>query len=250
MSDAERNLLEALRQMGPKPDDASKTSIKKGYSERLSAGLAQAFAADLRARGLTNTRPSGPGEVGGSGAERRIAGGIGAKKVDVTFATEESGLILALSIKTINFADGKTKNYQKNLTNRRGDMLFESVTLHRRFPYAVLGGFFFFDEGASKDGNTKRLSTFENAHQTLRLFTRRDAPAGRDEVFERLYIALHHASPEAPSAQFFEAGKPDRPVELSSIFEELIALIGERNFDMYAARNGRLKRRKVSSSQN
>jgi hypothetical protein len=26
-------------------------------------------------------------------------------------------------------------------------MLFEAVTLHRRFPYAVLGGFFLFDKG-------------------------------------------------------------------------------------------------------
>lgn len=34
-----------------------------------------------------------------SGAERRMSGGIGAKKVDVTWATEEGGLLLALSIK-------------------------------------------------------------------------------------------------------------------------------------------------------
>lgn len=248
MSEEEKYIHAALRNMGPKPDDTAKTSDKKRYSEQLSANLAQAFAADLRARGLTNTRPSPPGEAGSSGAERRIAGGIGAKKVDVTFTTEESGLILALSIKSINFADSKARNYQKNLTNRRGDMLFESVTLHRRFPYAVLGGFFFFDEGAEKDGNTKRLSTFLNAHQTLRLFTRRDAPAGRDEVFERLYIALHHASPDAPSVTFFEAGKPEAPVSLSSIFDELIAVVGERNFDMYMARQGRLTLRKMSNS--
>src|SRR3546814_5928739 len=75
-----------------------------------------------------------------SGAERRMAGGIGAKKVDVTWATEESGLLLGISIKTINFRDVRTRNFQKSLTNRRGDMLIEAVTLHRRFPYAVLAG--------------------------------------------------------------------------------------------------------------
>ena len=48
--------------------------------------------------------------------------------------------MLALSVKSINFRDRRSRNFQKNLTNRRGDMLFESVTLHRRFPYAVLGG--------------------------------------------------------------------------------------------------------------
>ena len=72
----------------------------------------------------------------------RAAGGIGAKKVDVTWATEEGGLLLGISIKGINFRDRRSKNFQKNLTNRRGDMLFEAVTLHRRFPYAVLGGLF------------------------------------------------------------------------------------------------------------
>lgn len=244
MSQAEKYILEALRHMPPKPGDDAKAPIKKGYSEQLSASLAQAFAAELRDRGMTNTRPSPPGEVGASGAERRIAGGIGAKKVDVTFATEESGLILALSIKTINFADGKAKNYQKNLTNRRGDMLFESVTLHRRFPYSVLGGFLFFDEGAERDGNAKRLSTFTNAHQTLRLFTRRDTPAGRDEVFERLYIVLHSASPSDPTARFFEAGRPDREVAPKDVFDQLVTLVAERNFDLYTAKDGKLRRSK------
>ena len=68
-----------------------------------------------------------------------MAGGIGAKKVDVTWATEEGGLLLGVSIKTINFRDRKTGNFQKNLTNRRGDMLFEAVTLHRRFPLCRVG---------------------------------------------------------------------------------------------------------------
>lgn len=93
-----------------------------------------------------------------------MSGGIGAKKVDVTWATEESGLLLGISIKSINFRDSRSKNFQKNLTNRRGDMLFEAVTLHRRFPYAVLGGLFFLDSAAESDATTKRRSTFINTH--------------------------------------------------------------------------------------
>jgi hypothetical protein len=64
---------------------------------------------------------------GSGGAERRMDGGLGAKKVDVTWATEESGLLLALSVKTINFKDQKTSNYQKNLANRRNDMLLSRL---------------------------------------------------------------------------------------------------------------------------
>jgi hypothetical protein len=63
-------------------------------------------------------------------------------------STEESGHLLAISVKPINFVDLRTKNFQKNLTNRRGDMLFESITLHRRFPYAVLAGFLILDSSS------------------------------------------------------------------------------------------------------
>ncbi|HYC89921.1 MAG TPA: hypothetical protein VEO54_11970 [Thermoanaerobaculia bacterium] len=93
-----------------------------------------------------------------------MSGGIGAKKVDITWATEESGLLLAISVKCITARDVATRNYQKNLINRRGDMLGEAVTLHRRFPYAVLGGFLFLDSGAAHDASDQRSSTFRNAH--------------------------------------------------------------------------------------
>ena len=63
-----------------------------------------------------------------------MEGGIGAKKVDVTWATAEAGLILGVSVKTINWKDKKSANYQKNVTNRRGDLLFEAVTLPSAFP--------------------------------------------------------------------------------------------------------------------
>jgi hypothetical protein len=242
VSRAERGLLAALRGLGPKPVDFESQENKKRYSERLSGAVAQAFAEELRERGLKGTRPAPPGEIGRSGAERRMAGGIGDKKVDVTFATEEAGLLLAISIKSINFIDKKTKNYQKNLTNRRGDMLFEAVTLHRRFPYAILAGVFFFDQGAASDGTSARKSTFQNAHNAFRIFTNRNDPAGRDEQFERLYIVLHDPSANPPTAQFFPAGEPGRPVTLDQVFDDLIERSAERNPDMYEAMNGQLRR--------
>lgn len=171
-----------------------------------------------------------------------MSGGIGAKKVDVTWATEQSGLQLAFSVKCMNFRDRRTKNFQKNLTNRRSDMLFESVTLHRRFPYAVLGGFFFLDKDAENDSSDTRHSTFHNAHRRLRLFTGRADPAGRDEQYERLYVALVEASPFQASARFFLAGEPERPVELDVVFNELLGLVAERNPDFYEWVDGNLHR--------
>jgi hypothetical protein len=243
MSDVDDLLTIALRQVGPKPDESAKAPDKKRFSERLSEVVAVAFAEELRRRGLDGTRPGAPGDIGRSGAERRMSGGIGAKKVDVTFATEESGLILAISVKSINFADGSTGNYQKNLTNRRGDMLFEAVTLHRRFPYAVLVGAFFFDAGAAEDGTNGRNSTFRNAHEAFRLFTGRSDPAGRDEQYEHFYIALHSSEADGLAVDFYAAGDPEMPVPLDTIFDEMIRLVVERNADLYEVVDGKLRPR-------
>jgi len=227
-------LIEAVKAAGPKPED-SEDGRKGPWGNKISAKLALAVAQELRERGMSGTRPSGPGEVGVSGAERRLAGGIGAKKVDVTWATEESGLLLACSIKTIMFRDGQSGAFQKNLTNRRGDLLFESTTLHRRFPYAVVAGFFFLDHGAASDDTDKRKSTFDNAFPRLRLFTRRVDPADREEQFERLYLLLVDSNPFAPKITCYEVNDQHTEVDLATAFDELVALTAERNFDMYEA---------------
>jgi len=104
-------LSEGLKTLPPKPADNAKQPEKKRYSELISARVAVAIAEELRKRGLKEARPAGEGELGDSGAERRMAGGLGAKKVDVTWATETSGLLCAVSVKTVNFRDGKTKNF-------------------------------------------------------------------------------------------------------------------------------------------
>jgi hypothetical protein len=119
-------------------------------------------------------------------------------------------------------------------------MLIEAVTLHRRFPYAVLAGFFFLDAEAANDSTTTRRSTFHNAHPRLKLFTGRSDPAGRDEQFEGLYLFLLSASPEKVTSQAFEVGAPHDPVELSTIFDRVINLVAERNPDFYEAVDGNL----------
>lgn len=242
MSEAEDFLIAALRALPLRPSETASATEKKRYSEILSQQVALGFAQELRRRGLAEARPAPPGGPGDSGAERRMAGGIGAKKVDVTWATEEAGLLLAISVKSINFRDAKTGNYQKNLTNRRGDMLFEAVTLHRRFPYSVLGGFFFFDQGAADDTTETRRSTFLNAHRRFQLFTGRNDPAGRDEQFERLYIALHDPDPLSPRVRIFLAGLAAEEIALAAAFDDLIDLVALRNPDHYEIVNGKLKK--------
>lgn len=166
-----------------------------------------------------------------------MAGGLGAKKVDVTWATEEAGLLLAISVKSINFPQ-----YQKNLTNRRGDMLMEAVTLHRRFPYAVIGAMFFFDSGAARDSSPRRSSTIDNAHRRLKLFTNRNDPAGRDEQFERFYILLLDASPTAVSIQAYHVGDAVTVIPMTTVIDELLSIVADRNPDFYEYKSGKLKK--------
>ena len=226
-------LVGAVKAAGPKPDDDAPQALKNPWVGRLSNALAVAIAAELRERGMSEARPGAPGELGLSGAERRLAGGTGAKKVDVTWATEESGLILACSVKTIMFRDKGSGAFQKNLTNRRGDLLMEAVTLHRRFPYAVLAGFLFLDHHAADDHTPRRRSTFENAFPRLRLFTRRPDPTGREEQFERLYLLLVDSNAFQPKVTCYEVNDPNTPLDLEKVFDEVVGLTAERNFDLY-----------------
>lgn len=241
MTEIDALLEAALKSLPAKPDDTAPASVKKRYSEQVSNAVAPAFAEELRRRGLSSARPAPPGVVGLSGAERRMAGAIGAKKVDVTWATEESGLLLALSIKSINFRDNRTGNFQKNLTNRRGDLLYEAVTLHRRFPYAVLGGFLFLDRGAASDDTASRRSTFINADSRLRLFDGRNDPAGRDEQYERLYVVLLEATPFSTWWETYRVGRPTEPLALKDALDDMITLVAERNPDFYEADAGVLR---------
>ena len=147
----------------------------------------------------------------------------------VSWATEESGLLLAISVKTINFRDMQSKNFQKNLTNRRSDMLMEAVTLHRRFPFAVLAGLLILDHQAAQDHTQTRRSTFENAHSRFRLFAGRDDPADRDEQFERLWLMLVHANPFQPQSTVYNVGDHTNTLNLGDAFDDLIGLVATRN---------------------
>lgn len=112
-------------------------------------------------------------------------------------------------------------------------MLIEAVTLHRRFPYAVLMGLLFLDKDARTDDTPRRRSTFENAFPRLRLFTGRSDPSGRDEQYERLYLLLVDANPFNPKLEVYHVSDPSTPVALDDMMCQAIELVAERNFDLY-----------------
>ena len=154
---------------------------KKRYSELLSQKLAQEVAAGLRAIGFPNVKPM-PGGVG----EKAFQGGLGPKRVDVSYADERHGLILAVSIKTIT-----SEPFGKNLKNRFYDLCPEGITLHLRFPYSVVCALFCFPSAANEDLTpARKVSTFERCAKLLATISGRQEYTDPGEKFENVTMML------------------------------------------------------------
>lgn len=175
------SLVDAVKAAGELPAGNSLQAIKKNYSESLSHYLAVEVAEGLRAVGFEGTKPfrGGPGE-------RAFQGGLGPKKVDVSYADEQHGLLLAVSVKTINFAP-----FGKNLKNRFADLCTEAITLHMRFPYSVVCALFAFPVAADEDVTDQRtVSTFQRAMRLLATISGREEYTDPGEKFENIALML------------------------------------------------------------
>lgn len=216
-----------------RPADDDPPGEKRGYGTRMANALSEVVGRELLNKGLPSCRPD---PISGEAGERRFAGGIGAKKVDVSFATEEAGLILGISLKGIYFPDisrlrmDGTIYFAKNLTNRKGDLLAESTTLHKRFPYAVLGGLFLMDRRAADDDTPGRLSTYRRAHQMLSSFADRDSHTDADEKYESLAVGIFDTQ---PSYELAWAGEPDDPITFDDYLDTLLHRVAEYNPDHF-----------------
>lgn len=172
---------------------------KRRYAERLSSALAVEVADGLRTVGVSNVRPArgGPGE-------RAFQGGLGPKKVDVSYADERHGLLLAVSIKTIC-----VRPYGKNLKNRFGDLCTEAITLHMRFPYSVVCALFAMPEEADQDTTARRrISTFQRAAMLLGTISGRAEHSSAAEKLENVTMLLFRplrAEDGEPWVRLFDA---------------------------------------------
>ena len=77
------SLLDAVVSAGLIAEESAPQAIKKRFSEILSSHLAVEVADGLRQQGFPNVKPTrgGPGE-------KAFQGGLGPKKVDVSYADE------------------------------------------------------------------------------------------------------------------------------------------------------------------
>lgn len=206
---------------------------KKNYAEVLSRRLASIFANALR----PNFRGILP-DPNDKGHESKARTSKGFKKLDVNYSTADLGLALGLSIKTINFRDGKTNRYTKNYTRVDAELRAEASDYHDRQPYAVMIAVIFMPMDACDDGSSRIPSSFGQAVQIYRNRANRVRVTDSAMLFEGIFIGLYDAIPGTKfgDVAFFDVlDKPTRsgqPRKLMS-FDELIRRITE----IYDSRN-------------
>jgi hypothetical protein len=216
------------------PGDASRVT-KKTYSESLSRYLAAEVSDGLRGVGFPRVKP-----IRGGPGEKEFQGGLGPKKVDVSYSDEQHGLLLAVSIKSINFAP-----FGKNLKNRFGDLCTEAITLHMRFPYAVVCALFAFPIAADADimeeGRRKR-STFRRAARLLATISGRRDYTDPGEKFEDITMLLFQpvvGGGPNPSVSLIDAVSEHETNE-RDYFEKLRLIYNIRNPHAMIERQGPL----------
>jgi len=219
-------LVDAVRAAGVIPSITASQASKKRYSEMLSAALAVEVADGLRAIDFPGVKPlrGGPGE-------KAFQGGLGPKKVDVSYADERHGLLLAVSVKTICF-----EPYGKNLKNRFGDLCTEAITLHMRFPYSVVCALFAMPDEADADTTPLRhIPTFQRARMLLGTISGRADYVSPGEKFEDVMLMLFQPLREKngePRVRLCAATvRPEIAHEISEsqYFEHLRAIYNVRN---------------------
>jgi hypothetical protein len=206
------------------PWDGSKTqSEKKRWSEILSQKLAGSLAENLRRVGFKDTRP-----LAGGASEKAFQGGLGPKRVDVSYADERHGLLLAVSVKTIGYPP-----FGKNLKNRLSDLLTEAITLHMRFPYSVISALFAFPTIADQDvGPLRKTSTFARAVRLFSLASGRREYTDPGEKFENitalLYDPVSAISPKARVVKLVDC-TTGQVITETQYFDLLRQIYNERN---------------------
>ncbi len=216
------SLVDAVKAAGVYPQADAPRELKKRYAELLSKALAPEVAEALRSRNLPGVKPlrDQPGE-------KAFQGGLGPKRVDVSYSDEQHGLLLAVSVKSIT-----APPFGKNLKNRFGDLCTEAITLHMRFPYSIVCCLFAFPSEADLDTSPGRpVSTFRRAVKLMSTISGREDYTGPGEKFESVTMMLFQPLTEQggePWVKLFDAESGDEISE-QEYFSNLVKLFNDRN---------------------
>lgn len=192
----EPGIAAAIAHAGRRPEDGDQDE-KRRWSEQFANGCAIAFADELRRSSVHHKRIL-PKDLA-SGTEPLTPLGAGtSKRIDVTVTDPVLGLEIGVSLKGLNFRDGRSGNYDKNLTGRLYELGDEVRLVHEHLPHAFMIGVFFLPIASTLDKTERANSSFANAviklrERTGRLDVALAAHAPRCDVG---YVALYTTGDE------------------------------------------------------
>lgn len=204
---------------------------KKNFAQKFSTAIAQKIADALRPT-LKGVLPDDSGRR----HEARALGAAGPKKLDVVYMTPEMGVGLAVSIKTVNFKDEKTKRYTKNIKRVDGELRAEASDYHGRQPYAVFCALIFLPSDAAEDGPAGK-SSLRHAWDVFRRRGGRRDHVDDANLFEVVYVCLYDSTEDdfgrcrcySVAADMPPVGLPESSFTLREVLIDILATFSHRN---------------------
>lgn len=223
----EPGIVEALDYAGSRPE-AGNQNEKRSWSEKFADACAVTLAKHFRAHPELRGKAVRPVSLS-DGTEPLTPLGAGvSKRIDVTVADAVLGLEVGISLKGLNFVDGSSGNYDKNLTGRMYELGDEVRVVHEHLPHAFMVGIFFLPLASCRDKTERAPSSFANAVVKLRSRSGRldaalSAHASRcDAAYVALYTLGGEGGFERGLVRFFDVrsnppkrGRPKMETTLS-----------------------------------
>jgi hypothetical protein len=210
---------EVLRATGRKPSDEASQNETRHYSETFSREIALWIRDRMieEFNGAEVLRPEGK-------VDTIYGRGHKGKSLDVAVLDARKYLLVDISIKTFNFKDRKTKNYQHNFTGRFYELLGEELDLRRSYPCSSLVALIFLPEDGTRD---KATSSFARCVQQFSKIAKRNPNSTSEPGFEYVFVGVYN---EAGGLYFFNTiecppkfGPPPSSMQLS--FDDVLRIV-------------------------
>lgn len=185
-------IIAALDHAGERPLITASQDDKRAWSERFANGCAVAVADELRRhKKLAKKKRILPKDLV-TGTEPLTPLGSGTKKrIDVTVVDDLLGLEIGVSLKGYNFRDGRSNNYDKNLTGRLYELGDEMRLVHEHLPHAYMVAILFLPVGSTHDKTERAASSFARTVLKLRERTGRLDATLHTPRCDAGYVALY-----------------------------------------------------------
>lgn len=142
-------------------------------------------------------------DAAGKGVESKSRAVRGLKKLDVNYSTQQAGLLLGISLKSVHFSEDASYRFHHNCKRNDEELRVEATGYHQRQPYSVLVAIVVLPFEACDDADSRRPSSFGTWVQYLWPLAGRTDPSDDPDRFEHVFFALYDR--EAADVVFFDA---------------------------------------------